>query len=535
MDGWCHRSVTMTIEFIAFGALLPRLPVRWVCNKKRMQSVAIIDDEESETVPPHIWRVHGRDYDLSSFVDDHPGGALMLLLGRGRDCTMFFEQYHVFNEPRKRLATYDVTPDGLRPPVPECPSPFLVDVHAEVKAYFATHAKAVHGRRRGKASWLQLVLMMLVLAMEVAAAYYWLAHDSVWAGVLAGFAGTLCMENMGHDACHGALTRFPAVNTLAHFIGSVPWVSGQLSWLLQHVISHHCHTNEPGKDVDAHHFPFVRWHWGIVHEIAGGPIGAGLRNVFWHIFTCLISTIGMTLVHPLKFVFQPVLQIHCRSSGLGDAYKGGIGSATLPRHGSAFPPHKFESPFEKHAGTLALGGVPLRQPAVFAGNVFIWLLSAAALIAPVVKAALVGGDLAFGVLLAVVPFFSSSLYFMGTTQISHIQEDCQSSATFAHTCPYKRQACSSMDYWTNSRLTSFFTGALNMQSIHHVLPSISLVHYIHLYPAFYRICERHGCAPHTASSPLSALAQNFAYVYRLGHGVRQYGAAPEIKPAPELP
>ena len=68
-----------------------------------------------------------------------------------------------------------------------------------------------------------------------------------------------------------------------------------------------------------------------------------------------------------------------------------------------------------------------------------------------------------------------------------------------------------------------------------MLPSISLVHYIHLYPAFYRVCERHGCAPHTASSPLSALAQNFAYVYGLGHGERQYGATLEIKAARALP
>ena len=27
------------------------------------------------SIPAHVWRIHGRDYDLSSWVDEHPGGA----------------------------------------------------------------------------------------------------------------------------------------------------------------------------------------------------------------------------------------------------------------------------------------------------------------------------------------------------------------------------------------------------------------------------------------------------------------------------
>ena len=42
-------------------------------------------------VPDNVWRIHGRDYDLTSFVDEHPGGALFILMGKGLDCTHFFE------------------------------------------------------------------------------------------------------------------------------------------------------------------------------------------------------------------------------------------------------------------------------------------------------------------------------------------------------------------------------------------------------------------------------------------------------------
>lgn len=45
----------------------------------------------SEPIPADVWRIHGRDYDMTSFVDEHPGGALMILLGKGTDCTLLFE------------------------------------------------------------------------------------------------------------------------------------------------------------------------------------------------------------------------------------------------------------------------------------------------------------------------------------------------------------------------------------------------------------------------------------------------------------
>ena len=35
-------------------------------------------------VPPHVWRIHGRDYDLTSFVDEHPGGDEVLLDEAGK-------------------------------------------------------------------------------------------------------------------------------------------------------------------------------------------------------------------------------------------------------------------------------------------------------------------------------------------------------------------------------------------------------------------------------------------------------------------
>jgi hypothetical protein len=50
---------------------------------------------------PMAWLIHGQEYDLSDFVDRHPGGKESILLGRGRDCTAMFESYHAFTNQHR--------------------------------------------------------------------------------------------------------------------------------------------------------------------------------------------------------------------------------------------------------------------------------------------------------------------------------------------------------------------------------------------------------------------------------------------------
>ena len=149
------------------------------------------------------------------------------MLGKGTDCTVLFETYHIFNEPRKRLREHDVTPDGLKPEVIACPSPFLQDVRAMAKEHF--RSAKLSPKREGrversahKATAVQLLLLLLLVVCEVVASYWWLTSGVIAAGFAAGLCGYLLMVNLGHDASHGALTRYPWLNTLAHFVGNAP-------------------------------------------------------------------------------------------------------------------------------------------------------------------------------------------------------------------------------------------------------------------------------------------------------------------------
>lgn len=64
------------------------------------------------------WWIHGRAYDLTNFVDRHPGGIESILLGRGRDCTALVESYHAFAAPQvwKVLEKYRTVDDGNEHP-----------------------------------------------------------------------------------------------------------------------------------------------------------------------------------------------------------------------------------------------------------------------------------------------------------------------------------------------------------------------------------------------------------------------------------
>jgi hypothetical protein len=59
------------------------------------------------------WIIHGARYDLSAYVQLHPGGKEAILLGKGRDCTALFESYHPFTKDKVRrvLENYRVKGD----------------------------------------------------------------------------------------------------------------------------------------------------------------------------------------------------------------------------------------------------------------------------------------------------------------------------------------------------------------------------------------------------------------------------------------
>lgn len=100
---------------------------------------------------------------------------------------------------------------------------------------------------------------------------------------------------------------------------------------------------------------------------------------------------------------------------------------------------------------------------------------------------------------------------------------------------------SAVDYSVGSPLVPMLTASLNLQSMHHALPSVCGCHFYRLYPEYERICQRHGVKLNTRADLAQAWRTNVDRVFelssspdeptvwrRLGGNLAVYLAAPYV-------
>lgn len=144
--------------------------------------------EALTAVPPDLWRIHGRLYDLAAFAGVHPGGRAALSLGRGDDCTLLFESYHLTSSRHRRALDAYLVPDGGRPaPPPPKLSPFHADAVAMLRAHFAGKGPAAHKAKTGHSA------LMLVFIAAYGLAWLGWARGSAPAAVALPFLAWLVM------------------------------------------------------------------------------------------------------------------------------------------------------------------------------------------------------------------------------------------------------------------------------------------------------------------------------------------------------
>lgn len=100
-----------------------------------------------------------------------------------------------------------------------------------------------------------------------------------------------------------------------------------------------------------------------------------------------------------------------------------------------------------------------------------------------------------------------SLIFVGVLGVSHVSD------FVAHPLPDKNgrlamswpklQMCTSVDYNADSVFFNWTLGGFNAHALHHLLPNISHVHYLHILPIFRELAKKHGITymemPYSAS------------------------------------
>ena len=108
------------------------------------------------------------------------------------------------------------------------------------------------------------------------------------------------------------------------------------------------------------------------------------------------------------------------------------------------------------------------------------------------------------------------------TQVSHVQEDCQRPPTGTQDDYFRWQIESAVDYSVRNAVVPTLTATLNLQSMHHVMPSVCGCHFHKLYPEYKAICEQHGVRLNTRTDLSDAWRTTIARVFEL--------SSPELTP-----
>lgn len=233
-------------------------------DKNRSDSSKI--GEESAPHKHALWCIHNKYYDLTKFIDHHPGGREVLLRTQGeRDLSAMFETYHAFSDIesiKKSLQKYEVAHDPIDQKNGAGGKNVLYDftkyheLVAEVKKIYPNRASI-------KATPFWVLINIINFALYVIFYYYMVKERVLWKScVLGALASTAWMSNvfnMLHDGSHFGISIYPFVNIFANNL----WNSWSLwngkIWFLHHVYYHHSFTSLENLDPDVYHLrPFAR-------------------------------------------------------------------------------------------------------------------------------------------------------------------------------------------------------------------------------------------------------------------------------------
>jgi len=385
-------------------------------------------------------------YDITSWLDRHPGGKVVLLLVAGRDCTDLFDSYHPFTDkPREVLDKFyigEVKTTEFPQYKPD--TGFYKELRAKVGQYFVDNKLDSKGMVQGM--W-RLAFILTVAMISWYIAYSNAITTSMWikvpmAIVFGAFQALPLLHTM-HDCSH---TAFGHKESGWSFFGrlTMDWFSGACltSWHNQHIIGHHVYTNVVGADPD---LPMV----------LEGDIRRVSRVQKWFSF--------YQFQHIYLFVLYGVLGLKFRIQDLTD---------TL---------------WKQTSGPLRVN-LPAEEPRRQLLSKTFW-----ALWRIVVPLYVFNISLGQYVALFFISEFTTGYYLAFNFQVSHvspsvefpeIQTGFQDEWAVA-------QVKTTVDYAHDDPIATFLCGALNYQIVHHLFPCVSQYHYPAIAPIVQEVCKKY--------------------------------------------
>nr|CAI5858928.1 unnamed protein product [Callosobruchus analis] len=175
-----------------------------------------------------LWRVHDGLYDLSEFVNKHPGGSEWLTLTKGTDISEAFEAHHISQYPEQMLKKYYV-----REAKTKRNSPFTFEqdgFYRTLKREVREVMKTIPKQPQNTSNFLIDAMAFFLLLFSALAIRHWSYFMGLLAGIFLGMLST---------AAHNYFHRRDNLR-MYYFQFSLLQVR---EWRISHVLSHHLHTN----------------------------------------------------------------------------------------------------------------------------------------------------------------------------------------------------------------------------------------------------------------------------------------------------
>ena len=198
--------------------------------------------------------IDGKIYDITNFIDYHPGGREMIRLAENRDSTYLFWSYHIDrNKANKYLSQLQCVGTDGTVEKKYLSSSLLFTLQDRVLEYLnqTNQKKRGGGNINSRILFFNLTTFLLTYFVCFCG-HWWL---SLFLGVsLASFG--LCIQ---HSANHGSLTDNNTLNDLFGYYNDITGASSFM-WKTQHNLGHHLLPNDAVHDPDTFsNYPITRF------------------------------------------------------------------------------------------------------------------------------------------------------------------------------------------------------------------------------------------------------------------------------------
>jgi len=314
---WLFYRVTRSILDIVDIGYYSYWKFRWTTTVEHSKTKVISEkDPIVTTQPTTFWIIHGQKYDLSDFIERHPGGKEAILLGRGRDCTALFESYHPFTTKHryvcvtnsihvceacsflKSLCFFRHILEKFRTASMNSEikdhvelDPFYEILKSRVSQQLLE--RGIHPEKDRCATYGRFTYYTIILILLFVSAYYHI-QASLWGSFFFAICGWL-IGALGHDAGHFAASRNPMINDVA--VWGMSLLCNPIMWQHQHTYAHHSHTNDSHHDPDLHHFDILlRVHRRCKYK----QVYRNQTNVVWVILAYTLVVFGTCIKIPIS-------------------------------------------------------------------------------------------------------------------------------------------------------------------------------------------------------------------------------------------